>query len=173
MWIIQEVINAKSITVWCGVKSFEWQLLNALYLKLKKIEDTGWLHHHSSAAVVLQSSACVMVWQRAHWRHPETPVPKIQMLIEVFRDWKCTDVRDKVFALSSMADRESSIVPDYSLSARDVYFAVRKRLPDAKAQFFNLLSQLLGLSGRDLGFYDQDLLGFPQSSLKCYLLTRF
>jgi hypothetical protein len=126
-------------------------------MKLKMVEDTGWLHHHN-ASHVLQSSACVMVWQRAHWRHRETPIPKLQMLIEVFRDWQCTDVRDKVFALTSMADPMSLVIPDYNMPAREVYLAVQRMNPDAKPQFFNLLSQLLGLSGQEVGFHQQDLL---------------
>jgi hypothetical protein len=79
------------------------------------------------------------------------------MLIEVFQEWNCTDIRDKVFALISMADPETLMVPDYNLSARDVYFAVEKTLSSAKPQFLNLLSQLLGLSGQDLGFDGQTL----------------
>jgi hypothetical protein len=86
MWIIQEIIHADKITVWCGKKGFEWSIFERLYLNLKTLEDTGWFAHHAFVMNVLQSSACVMVWQRAHWRHPETPTPSLQMLIEVFHD---------------------------------------------------------------------------------------
>src|ERR1700753_1197312 len=103
MWIVQEVINATKITVLCGSKGFEWASLEALYYELRKIEDTDWLHFHD-AAVFLHSSAAVMVWQRLHWRDSETQTPKLQTLVEVFQDWKCSDVRDKVFALAGIAD---------------------------------------------------------------------
>ena len=158
MWIIQEVINAKDITVWCGSKSFPWRALEAIYLKLKKIEDKNWLLHHEYAEAVLSSEACTMVWQRAHWRHPQTPQPSLQVLIEVFHDWKCTDLRDKVFALVGLADAHTAITPDYNLPAAEVYFRVQQKHPGAKPQFFNTLSQILGVSGKDVGFYGQDLL---------------
>jgi hypothetical protein len=65
MWIIQEIIHAEKITVWCGRKSFEWGFFENLYLNLKILEDKHWFAHHGFAVGVLQSSAGVMVWQRA------------------------------------------------------------------------------------------------------------
>jgi hypothetical protein len=153
MWIIQEVAHAQKITVGCGSKTFDWECLETFYLTLKKIEDTGWFAHQQYAINILQSSACIMVWQRAYWRHPQTPAPALKDLIELFQDWKCTDVRDKVFALINMATVETRIDPDYSLTARDIYFAVQAKHPSAKPQFFNLLSQVLGVRGRDVNFH--------------------
>lgn len=157
MWIIQEIVHAEKITVWCGAKSFEWGILENLYLTLKTLEDMHWFAHHEFAIGVLQSSAAVMVWQRAHWRHPQTPTPSLQTLIEVFRDWQCTDVRDKVFALVSMASSDTAIIPDYSQPARQVYFAVQ-----AGPRFNEMLSQVLGLSRRDLELSGQDLIEYKQ-----------
>jgi hypothetical protein len=157
MWIIQEIIHAEKITVWCGMKSFEWGAFESLYLTLKTLEDAVWFAHHEFLMGVLQSSAGVMVWQRAHWRHPETPTPRLQTLIDVFRDWQCADVRDKVYALVSMASSNTAIVPDYSQSARQVFFAVQEKDGQDKAPFYNLLSQVLGLPGKDLRLPGQDL----------------
>jgi hypothetical protein len=98
-----------------------------------------------------------MVWQRAHWRHPETPTPRLQTLIEIFHDWQCTDVQDKVYALVGMASSNTAIIPDYKLSARQVYFAVLDKDADDKAPFYCLLSQVLGLPGKDLMLPGQDL----------------
>lgn len=150
MWVIQEIVHARSITVWCGAKSFTWDVVESLYLTLKTLEDTHWFPHHEFAIQVLQSSAAVMVWQRAHWRHPDTPKPSLRTLIEVFRDWQCSDIRDKVFALVGMASRKTAIVPDYALPPRDLYFAVRKRHLEEGDGFENMLSQVLGLSDREV-----------------------
>jgi hypothetical protein len=106
---------------------------------------------------VLHSSAGVMVWQRAYWRHPETPVPRLQMLIEIFRDWQCSDVRDKVYALVGMATKETYVVPNYKKSVKDVYFAVLKRHGGDDPAFYSMLSQVLGLPGKDIMLPGQDL----------------
>ncbi|KAH9208899.1 hypothetical protein DL95DRAFT_467284 [Leptodontidium sp. 2 PMI_412] len=160
MWIIQEIIHAKKITVWCGAKEFNWASFESLYLSLKALEDNGWAAHHYIVTNVLQSSACVMVWQRAHWRHPDTPIPSLQTLIEVFHEWKCADVRDKVYALAGMANNETSIVPDYERSPKQLYFAVQERNPSCEEKFFNLLSQVLVLPGKDIELPGQSLIEY-------------
>ncbi|KAG9499586.1 hypothetical protein J7337_008043 [Fusarium musae] len=147
MWIIQELLHANDIAVWCGSLSFTWDDMEKLYLKLKTIEESNWFAHHEYHLMVMQSSAAVMVWQRAHWRHPDTPVPSLQTLIEIFRDWQCTDLRDKVFALSGMATEESTVEPDYALTTREVYFAVLRHVEGQQEQFRALLSQTFGLAG--------------------------
>ncbi|RMJ16886.1 hypothetical protein CDV36_003501 [Fusarium kuroshium] len=152
MWIIQEIVHADNITVWCGAKSFRWHSFESLYLTLKTLEETSWFAHHPHAIRVLQSSACTMVWQRAHWRHPDTPPPRLQVLIDIFRDWQCTDIRDKVFALVSMASRETAIIPDYSKSTLDVYHAVQDKHDGEKHGFYNMLSQILAIPQDDLDF---------------------
>lgn len=160
MWIIQEVCHADDIVVWCGQKHFPWSNLEALYLRLKVLEDTSWFAHHQFAMRVLQSSACVMVWQRAHWRHRDTPTPSLQTLIEVFHSWHCTDIRDKVFALVGMADPKTTITPDYEKTTVQVYYDVVRRNDEEGTKWCNLLSQVLaipekscGLGGRQLYVY--------------------
>ncbi|KAF5543825.1 het-domain-containing protein [Fusarium mexicanum] len=157
MWIIQELLHANDITVWCGSLNFSWDDIEKLYLKLKTIEESHWFAHHEYHLMVMQSSAAVMVWQRAHWRHPDTPVPTLQTLIEIFRDWQCTDLRDKVFALSGMATEESTVEADYTLTTQEVYFAVLRRVEAQQGQFCALLSQIFGLAGRDIDLHGQNM----------------
>ncbi|KAK9770008.1 putative Heterokaryon incompatibility domain-containing protein [Seiridium cardinale] len=148
MWVIQELLHAEQIQVWCGSKKFMWEDLEKLYLKIKIVEDANWSAHHYLCIPIMQSPAAVMVWQRAHWRHPETPTPTLRILIEIFRDWGCRDIRDKVFALVGMATTDSKIEPDYALSTKELYFAVMRRVEGTEFGF--LLAQILGLSRKDL-----------------------
>ncbi|KAE9366371.1 HET-domain-containing protein [Stipitochalara longipes BDJ] len=127
IWIIQEIIHARKITVLCGKKSFEWNSFEKLYGKLKILEMKSWISHHEYAGQILDSSASVMVWQRAHWRHPETPTPSLETLLEVFQDWKCSDVRDKVYGLLGMVDQATAFAVDYSKSAAELYDELRTR----------------------------------------------
>lgn len=98
-----------------------------------------------------------MVWQRAHWRHPDTPDPSLQTLVEIFHDWQCSDVRDKVYALVGMVSQSTAVVLDYSCTAKELYFAVQKQDIKYEPKFYNLLSQILGLPGKDLRLPNQEL----------------
>ena len=99
--------------------------------------------------MVMQSSAATMIWWRAHWRYPDTPALRLQRLVEILRNWQCTDVRDRVFTLVGMAAVDFVIVPDYLPSTQDVYFAVMDTVDKDGSYFVNLLSQILGLATRD------------------------
>lgn len=61
MWIIQEVIHADRIRVWCGARNIDWAVFDRLYLTLKTLEDTSWFAHHRYVMPVLQSFAFTMV----------------------------------------------------------------------------------------------------------------
>lgn len=145
MWIIQEIIHANRLTVWCGSQRLDWPVMDRLYLTMKTLEEDNRLAHHHFVKDVLQSPAFVMVWQRAHWRHPETPTPKLQTLIEIFQGWECTDLRDKVYALVSMADQKTAVMPNYSLSPLQIYRDVLRRGEACDNRFRKLLAQVLGV----------------------------
>jgi hypothetical protein len=126
IWIIQEIIHARRITVLCGKRTFEWHCFEGLYGKLKALELQLWITHHEYAGEILYSFAGVMVWQRAYWRHPETPAPSLRKLLEVFEDWQCTDIRDKVFGLLGMVKHyPKPVVIEYSKSVEEIYDEVR------------------------------------------------
>ncbi|KAG8355395.1 hypothetical protein FVEN_g6877 [Fusarium venenatum] len=155
MWIIQEIIYAKDITIWCGSKSCEWSAAESLYLKMKSLEDENWQTHHEYVVQVLQSSAAVMIWQRAHWRHPDTTAPSLLTLINIFQDWQCTDIRDKVYSLVEMASKDTAVTPDYSLSAHQLYHDVIDKSNGPRS--CGVLSQILGIPADDLNIDKPDL----------------
>lgn len=146
MWIIQELLHARRITVWCGEKKFDWSAIEALYFKMETIAKSSWFAHHKSLLAIRHSAAATMVWQRAHWRHPDTPAPTLSQLIETFREWHCTDIRDKVFALVGMVPLESAIVPDYALTPTEIYHAVMTKVKKDRATFATSLRWVLGVT---------------------------
>jgi hypothetical protein len=121
IWIIQEIFNANSIVVYCGEKSFEWEAFDNLYFKLKTLDLRGFLLHHNFASRVYGGSAMTMVWQRAHFRHPDTPAPTLRHLLETFEDWKCSDTRDHIYGLLGLAGHIGSVTADYSLTTKEIY----------------------------------------------------
>ncbi|POS68651.1 hypothetical protein DHEL01_v212955 [Diaporthe helianthi] len=153
MWIIQEIIHANRLTVWCGPQRVEWPVLDRLYLTMKALEEENQLGNHPYATEIMRSPAFVMVWQRAHWRHPETPTPKLQTLIETFQGWECTDIRDKVYALVSMADHKTAVLPDYARSPRQIYQDVLSQgfASICDNRFRKLLAGVLGISAEGSG----------------------
>ncbi|KAI1170519.1 heterokaryon incompatibility protein-domain-containing protein [Nemania sp. FL0916] len=166
MWIIQEILHSNSITVWCGSQSIAWEALEKLYLKLKTLEEANWLSHHKLHTQVAQSPAAMMLWQRAHWRHEGTPVPQLQTLIDIFRDFKCSDIKDKVFALVGMATIDSAIVPNYALTTKEIYFGVMRNVQEDKEQFGPKLSQTLGLSHRELNLPWADMIAYRREDVE-------
>ncbi|KAG4428036.1 hypothetical protein IFR05_016482 [Cadophora sp. M221] len=145
IWIVQEVIHARHIIICCGQKSLPWQCLENIYHKLKTIELKGYQRHHRFAAQVLDSVACTILWQRAHWRHPDTPTPTMMQLVQVFKDWRSTDIRDKVNALNGLVVPETSIVIEYNDSVQRVFDAVRNAAPEWEKKDDTLLREVLGI----------------------------
>lgn len=145
IWIIQEVIHAHDIMVCCGNKTFPWRALENVYQNLKAIEVEGRQRHHRYAAQVLDSVACTVVWQRAHWRHAETPTPDMVQLVRIFRDWQAGDIRDKVNALNGLVSSKSSILIEYNNSRQQVFEAVREAAPEWDSKEDTLLREVLGL----------------------------
>lgn len=146
MWVIQEIIHAKTLTVWCGSQRVDWPVLDQLYLTMKTLQEENQLENHPSATEILRSPALVMVWQRAHWRHPETPTPKLQTLVETFQGWECTDIRDKIYALVSMADQKTAVLPNYSRTPEQIYQDVLRQGFACDSRFRRLLAQVLEIS---------------------------
>lgn len=109
MWVIQEVIRADKMTVWCGFLSFDRvAAFNRLYATLKTTDSNRWLNHQPFGDDVFHSFAFTMAWQRAYWRHPGTSLPTLRRVSEVLRYWKRSDSRDHVYALVGMATKETA-----------------------------------------------------------------
>ncbi|KAF2183382.1 hypothetical protein K469DRAFT_690124 [Zopfia rhizophila CBS 207.26] len=64
-----------------------------------------------------------------------------------------------------MANSNTAIVPDYLQSARQAYFTVMGKHGKDKPRLYNILSQVLKLSGRDLKLSGQGLISLKSWSL--------
>jgi hypothetical protein len=56
-----------------------------------------------------------------------------------------------------MANKETAIIPDYSKPAKQIYFAVQEKASNDTDRFYTLLSQVLGLPGKDIMLPGQSL----------------
>ena len=133
-WIIQEVVLAKSLVLHCGPDTLVWERLPPC----EKLETFDGIHHllksrsHSGyrrgefRLGQLQNrrrrQMTVPAWIKDNFRHSSSIVRwytdlsnTIGHLALTFSDWKCTDRRDKIYALLSLEDRtplQKSIHPD-------------------------------------------------------------
>jgi hypothetical protein len=67
VWIVQEIMNAKCIRVFCGSKSLAWENFGSVFQSLKSIELKGWFFRLSYGAEVLASPAAIIFWQKERW----------------------------------------------------------------------------------------------------------
>ncbi|KAF2503262.1 HET-domain-containing protein [Lophium mytilinum] len=121
VWIIQEVVNANRIVVSCGTKTFEWRALENMYHKLKILDLSGWIQYHEFATGIFTGAAMAIVWQRAHFRHPDTPTPRLRALLLAFQHSQCSDSRDKVYGLLGLISAATSNSVDYTLTTEQLY----------------------------------------------------
>jgi hypothetical protein len=150
MWVVQEVAAASIPTVWCGKRRAAWEDLHAASLLLMMHWDSARnmceefgieFDFEQKAKEVHDGSRCQDI---IHPRYNITSAHKFSYLRQMsllkkplsflflallHRDSECTDVRDKIYALWNLAKDAGGpdLVPDYSLSIRDLYISFTKQ----------------------------------------------
>jgi Heterokaryon incompatibility protein (HET) len=130
MWIIQELGLADKITLQCGGQSVDWGSIVSLqserYIDASIEVEMNEIQKSHAVRLFRQWSNqkrddSPTAWQSYHG-HGES----LQGLLETFRDSKCSDPRDKIFALLGLAKdcQNDEILPDYSKSIIEVYVEV-------------------------------------------------
>ncbi|KAI4246122.1 MAG: hypothetical protein L6R40_002074 [Gallowayella cf. fulva] len=125
MWIMQEALLAKRLTLCHGVVAMGWDDFERLMMLIHAVnaavkspipgQDT-FIKHGWSLIEVLD-----------HWRrrseHPEAPASEMQYYMHQLRRRQCKDDRDRVFALLGLLPDHSlpGIRPDYSKNVVQVY----------------------------------------------------
>ncbi|PSN66868.1 hypothetical protein BS50DRAFT_600482 [Corynespora cassiicola Philippines] len=129
-WVVQEIALAKSARVFCGTKSFDWEMLSKTLWFIKR---TKWYHHLHTDKMkhvatikknpgiykrLLKSSLGVGVGpayldatrlkiaSKNHADGETNEKPPLRVLIETHRFSKSTDSRDKIYAFLGLADRK-------------------------------------------------------------------
>jgi len=126
MWVIQEVLCGSHVEIYCSnnhvdLQYFKWLLERATNNILPSAEAIDKL---SRSAISEKYKALPLILGRHPDRHPELQQPLHDLLLN-HRRAKCTDARDRVFALLGLIpQRERNLLsmffPDYFLSHEDV-----------------------------------------------------
>lgn len=148
VWILQEVILAKSVTLVCGPKSVDWPLFQrVLFTEIRRVKRSGIYHLRRSSGQARQKregdaqakllhlaneTLALFMLQRTSVATLAADAPDLSMsnLLSLTSGFEATDARDKIFALVSLLPRESSerrrFHADYAVDARRVYIQVAK-----------------------------------------------
>ncbi|KAM0474586.1 hypothetical protein ACHAPX_007530 [Trichoderma viride] len=121
MWIIQEIMFAKKVTIYCGSKQISWNTFEQLVKDLQAISDIGREHHTPCASLILASPAIVIAKAKAAWGGNLQP---LTTLLQLYRDHEATNILDKVYALHGLAKDGSDIAVDYGITADELLVKV-------------------------------------------------
>jgi hypothetical protein len=158
IWIVQEVMLAKRLTILCGNKHVDWKQLQLLINDLRLMIDSGpvfnwerfdWMPNHSDRErEVMNSPATAIIRTKSQW--VGTPQP-FHRLLKLYRKQQSTDIRDKVYALHGLACDSSFIEIDYRI--------------DPEVLFLRLLYHFCSpqLAKKDTGCSKDDMIQFAKT----------
>jgi hypothetical protein len=129
VWVIQEVVSAKNVSVVCGDLSVSWQYIVQVS---RASRETGLLGGYTveSPARGTHSAAVIDLL-----KGPGEGVT-LMKLLALTRCYKASNPRDKVFALLGIAaDRDWFHQVDYALSTEQVFYSVAQRSLSEKKPF--------------------------------------
>ena len=124
VWIVQEIMNARHIIVFCGSKSFDWECLTNIFLSLKSIRLLGQFALYYHGREIEDSEAAVLVMEKHSWdNRPQIEGNGICLstLIERYHHSECTNILDKVYGLLGLSSDADYFEVDYRKSTETVY----------------------------------------------------
>jgi hypothetical protein len=139
-WVIQEAILAPEALMVCGSHSCNWTTLNLMleYIKLSDIEAYCLMGNHRQARLLGDL--------RETWNDSpeELPILSLFGLLMLTPEFLCQDPRDRVFSLMGLVPNKTSsaVKIDYSVSCRELYMSVARRVMETESDIrWLLLSQ--------------------------------
>ncbi|RSM04864.1 hypothetical protein CEP52_006564 [Fusarium oligoseptatum] len=149
VWVLQEAILAKKITLHCGQRHADWTIFQtSLFLALSRANRQGVQHSGSLGnrlqdamtqtrfVASIQRTFIFFFLQRASGYSQTLPKLSLANLLSLTVEFEATDPRDRFFALLSLLPNDSSerlaLQPDYTLLCRK-----KKKLQLFNASLFN------------------------------------
>jgi hypothetical protein len=122
LWIIQELVLASEIVVYCGVDKVDWSVFSSVCAQLSELTEPAWAWNIPILHQIRESVPGRLV----HYRHDvrlQFPVtPPLFDLFCTFYEAKCGDIRDKIFGLLSLAELccKEQVTVDYTKTPLEV-----------------------------------------------------
>lgn len=107
-WVIQEFGQARDLSIVCGMHVIKWHLL------LQHITERTFYHSSRAKDVFLNFRDLHSLLSSRN--------DSLLCLMERFRNSRCTDIRDRAFALRGLAVDGNRVIPHYDESVVDLFF---------------------------------------------------
>jgi hypothetical protein len=134
IWVIQEVVSARSASIVCGRRSISWSLLNKILhrshdivlMKHPKLEVREQLASTMHSAIIFTAIRDQIRQQQMEdnilFFEKGTYKMNLCGLLALFEGNFCTDPRDRIYALQNIIDEKRwTIIPDYRKSVIEVF----------------------------------------------------
>jgi len=156
-WVLQEVVLATRVKVYCGHKSFPWEMLakagtilfrfQNLILKIASQVDETQTQRLSEVMKKCQPyiNVHIMRSKEKTKNDPDSQVPSLINILTWTRRLEATNPRDNVYAILNLLPKfdmaNDLFVPDYRLSVSEVYnrFAIQVLLQERKLSLLSLV----------------------------------
>ena len=156
IWIVQEIVVAKDIVIFCGRHSFGWAQLESLFMRFDEDIINGHEHiaNHPFEDEIYASPAIRVSTMRLGWQAlPENAkgFPLASLLISL-KDMGCADERDQMYGILGLIHEDEyralGISVDYSISVVELYVNTLRSFsrckPWNRAAFDKLAVRLMG-----------------------------
>ncbi|KAF4458904.1 heterokaryon incompatibility (het-6OR allele) [Fusarium albosuccineum] len=124
IWVVQEAVVAKTITLRYGSVSAPWAILTdaaRVHSQQTPHQETSQVSIDDSKVLSLLSKATDIDRLRRTWRQDQRP--DLLSVLREFSSRKASDERDKIYALLGLCNSETQLKPDYSRDVRTAYQA--------------------------------------------------
>ena len=118
-WIVQEVLLARSLLVFCGPGCLDWDTLTNRFLETRmEKQSAGYFHGYQEAVRRFR----YLYKRKSELRESASTSTESTATSDIFniildsKGTECEDTRDKVYALLSLSSTPTSILPDYTIS---------------------------------------------------------
>jgi hypothetical protein len=105
IWVVQEVMLAKQLTLFCGFKSFPWRQITDCIVGLETIADSG-AQLSYELSPLLETPAAHLVQEKALWElQPPDKLRALPLktLLEIYGGMEATHSVDKVYGLLGLS----------------------------------------------------------------------
>ncbi|KAH9204424.1 hypothetical protein DL95DRAFT_418269 [Leptodontidium sp. 2 PMI_412] len=124
IWIVQEIMNARHITMFFGSKCVDWGCMNSIFRSLNSIRMLGKFALYPYGQEVLGSAAAVITKEKNAWDHraeSEKDGICLSTLIERYHHMECTNPLDKVYGLLGLSSDADQLVVNYEKAPELLY----------------------------------------------------
>lgn len=134
LWVVQEILNAQSVTVYCGDSAISWDILRGVSDIFERFADDLRYHfprgmtkgsqHDNSYTHILCSRGPASLTALQSFKSAEDADPGMLLdVIRICRTKMASEPRDKIFGVLGVLpdDVRYHFLPDYNASLREVY----------------------------------------------------